>query len=386
MNISNATADTTSVAAPLHAVAAEAISAAPRPKKAPYLLGPTADVLIIGGASLVMAALSWLVVDRSANTSQISWTAFYLAFIINNPHFMASYVLLYWDKRKELLRKPAFLWAAVIAPALIVALLAVGIFAASTTLLGYAVNIMFFTVGWHYIKQIYGTIIVTSVRRGYYLTKIEGQVLKANLFPVWFMSYINGNQAVREQMQYGIGYKTFSIPSWLLDLNYGVLVISLIAVFVMVARKYVREGKLPGLAAVASFAAIYCWYLPQLYHAHFWYMIPFFHSFQYMLFVATIKKNQYAAEAKEVAKGDSVKERLVYLKKYGGFIAVIGVTAALTFKMLPNFLDGNVVYDHKLFGTELFMFCFITFINIHHYFIDNVIWKKDNDLVKKYLT
>lgn len=355
------------------------------PAKPPFLLSPTLDVLMIGGASLVMAAVAWLFVDKGANTSQISWAAFYLAFVINNPHFMASYVLLYWDKRQELFKKPSFLWAAVGAPVLIAGWLVAGIAMQNKELLGYAVNFMFFTVGWHYIKQIYGTIVVTNARRGYFFTKLEGRLLKANLFPVWFMSYINGNGSSREVMQYGIGYRTFAIPDWARDLNFALLGISIAVVAGVVLRKWTKTGKLPGPASMVSFAAIYIWYLPSLYHAHFWYMIPFFHSLQYMLFVATIKKNQYAAEAKEASGGNLERERIAFLKKYLGFGAVIGATALLTFKLIPNWLDRAAPYDQKLFGAELGMFCFITFINIHHYFIDNVIWRRDNEMLKKYL-
>lgn len=340
---------------------------------------------MIGGASIGMAVLAWLFIDKGANTSQISWAAFYMAFVINNPHFIASYVLLYWDKRKELLKKPAFIWAAIVAPILIALWMGVAIARESTTMLGYTVNVMFFTVGWHYIKQIYGTIIVTSARRGYYLTKNEGRLLKANLFPVWFLSYFNGNMGIRDVMQYGIGYKTLSIPDWARDANYILLGVSLAVVLSVFVRKWVKEGKLPGLAAIISFAAIYIWYLPTLYHPHFWYLIPFFHSLQYMLFVTAIKKNQFAAEAKAEAGGDIQAERLVFLRKYCGFVLVIGIGAFIFFRQLPMALDSSLPYDHKLFGPELAMFCFITLINIHHYFIDNVIWKRDNDMLKKYL-
>ena len=73
------------------------------------------------------------------------------------------------------------------------------------------------------------------------------------------------------------------------------------ALAVVLFRKWVREGKLPGWPAVLSFAAIYCWYLPSFYHAVFWYMIPFFHSLQYMLFVIAMKKNQFGDESRQAS-------------------------------------------------------------------------------------
>src|SRR4051812_31665969 len=153
---------------------------------------------MIGGLSVLTFAVAYLFVDKTGSTNQISWAAFYLAFLVNNPHFMASYVLLYWDKRKELFTNKRFLWAAIVAPTLILGYMFACIFASSPKYLSYAVNVMYFTVGWHYIKQIYGTVVVTSAKRGYYFTKSESWALKLNLYPVWFMSFINGNLGIRE--------------------------------------------------------------------------------------------------------------------------------------------------------------------------------------------
>ena len=340
---------------------------------------------MIGGASLALFAVAWLFVDRNGNTNQISWAAFYMAMAVNNPHFMASYMLLYWDKRQEMLSNPRFYWAGVIAPLLVIGYFAVCISQRLTTALGLAVNAMYFLVGWHYIKQIYGTIIVTSAKRGYYFSKHESWALKANLFPVWFMSYLNGNTSIRELLHYGVGYKTFAIPAWLTTVNNVLLVVSLAALTLTIFYKWLSDGKLPGVSAVMSFAAIYVWYLPSAYHAHFWYLIPFFHSLQYLLFVLALKKNEYQAKSQSETDGSPVAQRLFFAKHFLGFLVIALGLAYLTFDFIPHWLDYLVPYDEKLFGPELFMFCFITFINIHHYFIDNVIWRRDNPSLKRYL-
>jgi hypothetical protein len=373
------------------AVPVDAVAAAPRaaeavpPAKPEHLLSPSLDVLLIGGASLIMALLFWLFVERSGSTTQISWTAFYLAFAINNPHFMASYGLLYWDKRRELFTNKRFLWAAVIAPALVLGYLGVGLALRSPRLLGYAVNFMYFTVGWHYVKQIYGTVIVTSARRRYYFSKHEAWALKLNLFPVWFMSFFNGNASSRKLDHYGIVYRTFDVPKWMAHVNYALVAVSLAGLAALLFRKYLREGKVPGWPALASFAAIYCWYLPTMYHAHFWYLIPFFHSLQYLLFVWTLKRNQLKAEAAAAAPGDEPEQRWLFSRGFVAFVGLTTVAGWLTFLQVPELLDAYVVYDEKVFGPTLFMFLFITFINIHHYFIDNVLWRRDNEALKKYL-
>lgn len=354
-----------------------------RPQKPRYLLGPATDMLLIGGASLIFFAIAYLFVNKNASIDQISWTAFYLAFVVNNPHFMASYVLLYWDKRGELLTNKRFLWAGVIAPALILGYMAACVMYGSARYLGYAVNVMYFTVGWHYVKQIYGTMMVTNARQGYFLSNNESWVLRGTLYPVWFMSFLASNVSIRELMHYGIGYKTWALPPWIQDLNYGLLGLSLCILLGVFGRKWIREGKLPSPSSVISLAAIYIWYFPQLYHAIFWYMIPFFHSLQYMLFVTALKNNEAKDQASALA--DPVQGRAHYAKQLGFFFASIGILAYLTFNLIPETMDRYVAYDRQVFGPQLFMFAFITFINIHHYFIDNVIWRRDNPALKRYL-
>lgn len=366
--------------------AGSAVSAAAgqRPTQKPrYLLGPTMDMLLIGGASLLFFAVAYLFVDRNASIDQISWTAFYLAFIVNNPHFMASYLLLYWDKRSELLSNKRFLWAGVIAPGLILGYLAYGIANGSPQLLSYAVNLMYLTVGWHYVKQIYGTMMVTNARQGYFLSNQESWMLRCTLYPVWFMSFLSSNIVQGQYMHYGIGYKTWSLPGWTLMANYWLVGASLCALALVFGRKWIREGKLPAASSMIALASIYVWYLPHLYHAVFWYMIPFFHSLQYMLFVIALKKNETKDQAG--AFNDPVQGRTFYAKKLGFFFASIGILAYLTFSFIPETMDKYVAYDRTIFGPQLFAFCFITFINIHHYFIDNVIWRRDNQALKRYL-
>lgn len=358
---------------------------APASARRRSLLSPALDALMIGGASIVLYAIAHLYLDKGENINQISWVAFYLAWAVNNPHFMASYLLLYWDKRAELLKRPSYLWAGLVAPSLLLLYLVFGVVTAQAELLGYAVNAMFFLVGWHYVKQIYGTVIVSAAGRGYYFSKREALALKLNLLPVWMVSFLNANTGVRNQLHYGVGYKTFAIPGWIAQVNYGLLAVSLLGLLYLLLRKWAREGKTPGLTAMCSFAAIYVWYLPKGYHPHFWYLIPLFHSLQYMLFVTALKRGQFAGEAAErlASEPDRGEEaRLVQAGKLLGFFVAIVLLGMCTFQWIPLALDRGLAYDRQLFGAELFMFLFITFINIHHYFIDNVIWRRDNPALK----
>ena len=52
---------------------------------------------------------------------------------------------------------------------------------------------------------------------------------------------------------------------------------------------------------------------------------------------------------------------------------------------LPRSFDSFMPYDRHLLGPSLFLFAFYIFINIHHYFLDNVMWRRGNPDVQQYL-
>ena len=59
-----------------------------------------------------------------------------------------------------------------------------------------------------------------------------------------------------------------------------------------------------------------------------------------------------------------------------GFVGGFGV---------PRSIDAILPYDKHLFGPSLFLFSFYIFINIHHYFLDNVMWRRGNPDVQQYI-
>jgi hypothetical protein len=73
------------------------------------------------------------------------------------------------------------------------------------------------------------------------------------------------------------------------------------------------------------------------------------------------------------------KERMAF------FVAVGGILGFLGFWGIPMLLDAYVPYDTATFGGTLFVFMFWVFINVHHYFLDNVMWRRENPDTRRYL-
>ena len=113
-----------------------------------------------------------------------------------------------------------------------------------------------------------------------------------------------------------------------------------------------------------------------------------FHSLQYMAVVwryqlnvegERVRAGGYSPERKWWAWLHTVPARLVR------FALVAGVLGYLGFWLAPFVFDTVVAYDRTVLGATVFLFIGWTFINIHHYFIDNVIWRRDNPGTRRHL-
>ena len=62
------------------------------------------EFMLVGGATLVLLPLAWLLrtaIGLDDSELAVSFTAFYAAWVINDPHFAVTYLLFYKDMRKR---------------------------------------------------------------------------------------------------------------------------------------------------------------------------------------------------------------------------------------------------------------------------------------------
>ena len=71
--------------------------------------------------------------------------------------------------------------------------------------------------------------------------------------------------------------------------------------------------------------------------------------------------------------------------RFAKFVATAIVLGWVGFIGLPVVFEIGLSPDPAVWGPSVFVFIFMMWINIHHYFIDNVIWRRDNEDVRKYL-
>jgi hypothetical protein len=436
------------------------------------MLSPGADFLMAGGASLIFYA--FLLPFGSSFIELAYWAAalYFAAFIVNYPHFAASYQLLYQDLRsyfvlrhKHVMFSLRLWWAGIIVPIVLIGYFFFFLYVDSPTALGFLVNVMLFTVGWHYVKQVFGCTVVLSAAKNIYYTKWERYALLAPLYLLWLFQYARVNVDIGTQIYFGVPYTSLGVPHSLYVILATGLSLGLITLVVVLGRKFYQYGRLAPTAALAAFVSVFVWFHPAITSIYFLAIVPLFHSLQYLLFVAAYKKNEaltatdttHQPQQKNVRQltliltalfivtpiiviliavnrgltgrletvlqtyvahfSGSTYEVIAYgllatagvvtlllfrqlLSRYAPlvfittFVLQMVVIGALLFGIIPAVLDTLVLYerlpwffnyDVSVYGATLYLFFFTVFVNIHHFFIDNVIWRRDNPKVRQFL-
>ena len=158
----------------------------------------------------------------------------------------------------------------------------------------------------------------------------------------------------------------------------------------MFCLRLYRQGwqGLPWTGLVAYLASIYVWLLPYSFDPVYFYFIPMFHSLQYLPVVWRFELNRsQGIQGHRMSYG--LRRFLPWMSQAQAhlilFIAIGCIAGYAMFWLVPQFFDRVIPYHHETFSTTLFMFTSWIFINVHHYFLDNVMWRRENKSVQQHL-
>ena len=261
--------------------------------------------------------------------------------------------------------------------------------AGSAPLLGLAANFMFFTVGWHYAKQGYGILMLDAARKGVRFGAPERRRLLWNTHLVWVVNWLAANDALKAEELWGITYYLIDVPDPLLVAMAALVAVSTLAVGRDLFVKWRSTGALPVNGLLAYVAAVYVWLAVSRLDPVLLLVVPFFHSLQYMAVVwryqLNVEGERLFSDSAGVRDGGWkawLRSAPAALVRFAAVGAVLGFAG---FWAVPSSLDTFSGYDRAVFGATLFLFIGWTFINIHHYFIDTVMWRRDNPEARRYL-
>ena len=352
-----------------------------------YLFNPWLDFFCLGGGSVIALALIALILPKGLPTAQQGVLISVLMLLINQPHFAQSYQIFYRNFRAKAFGpayapslRARYLVAGLLVPAALLAFFVVSLMARNERLLAYGANLMFFLVGWHYVKQGYGMLIVDSVKKGAMFSDSAKSILRANGYACWIVAWLALNHAIRAEPYLGLTYFTFDVPMPLYYASCAIAAVTTVAALGMLANQWRAAGKLPWNGFIAYFTTLYLWVIFVRINPLILVVVPTFHSLQYQIVVWRYQWNASAA---------SPPGSTIFLastgRKFAAFMVIALVLGYLGFAGLPGLFNTYVGYDHAIFGPTLFTFLFYIFINVHHYFLDNVMWRRENPDVRKYV-
>ncbi|MGM0557704.1 MAG: hypothetical protein ACQEVA_15070 [Myxococcota bacterium] len=344
-------------------------------EQAKAIFHPVVDALAIGGLSIGFVTFL-LVAEPTWNNQEVAEQFVILGTLINWPHFMATYFLLYGSK-ETVERYP---WSTKWMPLGLGAYCLVAAVVSPYTQL--PLDLALFAAGaylaWHYTGQTWGMMATFSFLGGAPFEDDEKSLIRLSLrlllvwHVVWFVFHtrVFGLQDLMrpDYVHYYTGLSFLLIGAGSLIGGYGMY-------------KYInRIERMPPFRVVVPFVSIWTWYaLLAVYpFAIFWVQIS--HALQYLLFPARVQMNRQAQkrEAGEPRKGVDFKKLAVYA------VVLVG-TGVLISEGVPRLLEIGVPVLGPEIELDAAKGAIVAFINVHHYFADGAIWKLSNPAVRKEL-
>jgi hypothetical protein len=355
-------------------------SARPLSQNKPSLISPAVDLVCGGGASIVLMVglLIFIAFDRgldfAGSSRQIDFgRLLVLQALLNWPHFLGSYRLLYSVKGNY--RKYPF--STVFVPFVLLVFLAYTVYNGKGSdpdvlyvdqQLSYILWLFgAFYLAWHYTGQAWGMVKTFSNLAGIQMNRMECWLIRCGLRSLLVWHIVWGAQDLPAQW---LGRLGPVLPDLLVLCN-GLVIVSLIVGVVGFIRVRKRTGIMPTAQMVVPWAAIFIWYMTLYFEPGVYLFVQLAHSLQYLIFPVRAELNRLGVSAID----KNVISQLIVAFRFYIMLVVLGLAVFY----LPETVINN--------GNQQFTFAILTasLISIHHYFIDGCIWKLSNPDVRKIL-
>jgi hypothetical protein len=348
------------------------------------------EFLVVGGGTLILFPLAWILrraLGLDASELAVGFSMFYAAFVINDPHFAVTYLLFYKDAKNRAFgaafsppQRVRWLISGVLVPTLLAAWAIVALAKNSATTMGWMIQLMFFLVGWHYVKQGFGVLTVLSARRGVRWSPTERAIVLFHCFAGWAYAWASPADSGNLVEEKGVVYASLAHPPGLERATQIIFFLSALPLLWALYKKWRTEGRPPPLAPLAGLLiTVWLWTVYSGIDPLMRYMIPALHSLQYLYFVWLLRRNEARAHEGPPHFGLPTRVRVGLLAATAiglGWILFHGAPSLLD-EALTSSSPRRIPLVDDLGPTPYFAALFV-FVNIHHYFMDHVIWRRDN--------
>jgi hypothetical protein len=342
----------------------------------------------VGGVTPLLYPLAWglrRVFGLDSAELAVGFLTFHAAHVINDPHFAVTYLLFYEDARARALGKayaPAqrarWIVCGVVVPLVLAAWAAFALATRSAFALGWMIQLMFFLVGWHYVKQGFGVLTALAARRGVRFQPRERLAVLAHCFAGWAYAWASPADPGTEVEEKGVVYTTLAHSHALEHATHAAFLGTAVVLAAVLWRKWRREGRLPIVAPLtALLSSVWAWTIYSSADPLVVYVIPALHSVQYLYFVWLLKRNEAREREGPPWFETSARVRVGVLAAGAlalGWVFFHGAPSALDELLVPR----RVRFSGSAMGPTPYFAALYTFVNIHHFFMDSVVWRREN--------
>jgi hypothetical protein len=297
-----------------------------------------------------------------------------------------TYLLFYRGARRRAfgtelapLQRLRYWLAGAAVPAALGSWAAVAIARDSRAALGSLLQLMFLLVGWHYVKQAFGVLAVLSARRGVRIGPLERRALLVHCYAAWAYAFASPADPGTPVLVNGVLHDSLAHPPWMAHVAQLAFWLSVAAAIAALAVARRRQRQLPPLMPLsAMLLSVWTWTVFSRLDPVFYYLIPALHSLQYLYFVALLSHGR----GRELAGSFDLEGRA---RRHWLALGLTSIGLGwLLLRGLPAFLDRTFMLgpaedpaEMAFVGPTPFLAAFVAFVNVHHYFMDWVLWRRD---------
>lgn len=329
-----------------------------------YFVNAWVDFLVIGGFSALLFA-AFLPLRGKLALPYLLQTAAFLWWLGNWPHFAATSWRLYHTKENY----SQYPGTAFVIPVILIVLVAASLMSPQV-IAPYFVKLMLIWSPYHYSGQTVGITLIYARRAGLTVGWMERWALNGFVYGTYFFSTLSAEVGDPKVLHYhGIMYKTLGLPPILTQIALAGMVLSAAALAICLVRRCLIGRKmLPPIILLPALAQ-FLWFILGPKIPSFRVFVPFFHSTQYLL-IAWVMQLKEVMDAKKASPSKS----FVFRESGRWFAGNFALGAAL-FWALPH------LFAAPGWPIDITRPVIFAAIQIHHFFVDGVIWKLKNPKV-----
>jgi hypothetical protein len=321
-----------------------------------YFVNWWTDTLIVGGLSII-TWVALLTFYHSADTGQVFWFGLVLSLLVNYPHFSATVYRLY-QSPDNIRQFPVTAWG--------LPLVLFGAVAASlwqpNVIAPYFLMLFLLWSPYHYSGQTIGLTMIYARRAGFLVGRRERMALSAFVFSAFVCGAIRFQQNGSTDF-YGMSVPAFPLPDWMAAAAQAMMWTGALVFAGFVIVWCLEQKRLIPPIVLLPALTHFIWFVPGAGLRPFWIAVPFFHSLQYLL-IALVMQLKVRIDA---AGGEHSWQRVgAEARRWGsrnilgGLLLFVGLPAAFSWLPLPLMTTAGIL---------------AAAVNIHHFFVDGVIWK-----------